>query len=133
MKKYLNYLLNKNGQSLVETALVMPFILLIILGIIDFGRAFNAQIILSNSAREGSRYAALGKTDVEITAVIDSICTSLGTVTTNIAPAVTRVQGQMVTITVNYDYQPITPIVGPIIKDILGTDGLEASNTMRVE
>jgi len=41
-------------------ALVMPLLILMIMGIIDFGRIFNGEIQLSQAAREGARIAALG-------------------------------------------------------------------------
>ncbi len=52
------------GAAAVEFALVLPLLLLIVFGIIDFGRALNAQITLTQAAREGARLAALGQPDV---------------------------------------------------------------------
>lgn len=49
---------DERGQSLVEMALVLPLLLLLLVGIIDFGRAFNNYIIITNAAREGARYAS---------------------------------------------------------------------------
>ena len=43
------------GQGLVEFALVLPLILLIIMGVFDFGRAIFAFNEVSNAAREGGR------------------------------------------------------------------------------
>ncbi|MCW3843789.1 pilus assembly protein [Micromonospora yasonensis] len=43
----------------MEFALLLPVVLLIIFGIIDFGRMLNAQITISQAAREGARAAAL--------------------------------------------------------------------------
>lgn len=57
MKKY-----NKNkekGQSLVEFALVLPLLLGLLCGIIDFGWVYYNQITLANAAREGARYAVI--------------------------------------------------------------------------
>ncbi|WP_211277935.1 TadE/TadG family type IV pilus assembly protein, partial [Couchioplanes caeruleus] len=48
------------GAAAVEMALVLPLLLLLLFGIIDFGRALNAQITLTEAAREGARAAALG-------------------------------------------------------------------------
>jgi len=48
------------GAAAVEMALVMPLLILMIMGIIDFGRIFNGEIQLSQAAREGARIAALG-------------------------------------------------------------------------
>jgi Flp pilus assembly protein TadG len=49
----------ESGQSLVETALVVPILLLLLAAIIDFGRAFDTYIVLTNAAREGARFASL--------------------------------------------------------------------------
>jgi Flp pilus assembly protein TadG len=49
------------GAAAVEFALVLPILLLVVFGIIDFGRAYNAQITLTQAAREGVRLAALGQ------------------------------------------------------------------------
>lgn len=50
------------GQSLVEFALVAPVLLILMIGILDVGRAVNAYVTISNAAREGSHYAALHPT-----------------------------------------------------------------------
>jgi hypothetical protein len=47
------------GAAAVETALVLPILLLIVFGIIDFGRMLHAQITLTEAAREGARAVAL--------------------------------------------------------------------------
>jgi Flp pilus assembly protein TadG len=47
------------GAAAVETALVLPILLLLVFGIIDFGRMLNAQITLTEAAREGARAVAL--------------------------------------------------------------------------
>ena len=47
------------GAAAVEFALVLPLLLLIVLGIIEFGRAYNVQTTLSNAARDGVRVMAL--------------------------------------------------------------------------
>jgi Flp pilus assembly protein TadG len=44
------------GQSLLEFALMLPLLLLIVLGIIEFGRIFLLYTEASNAAREGARY-----------------------------------------------------------------------------
>jgi Flp pilus assembly protein TadG len=49
----------ERGQSLVETAVVLPILLLLLAAIIDFGRAFDAYIILTNAAREGARFGSV--------------------------------------------------------------------------
>ncbi len=55
------------GAAMVEFAIVLPVLLLILLGIIEFGRAYNAQVSIQAAAREGARELALrhSSTDVE--------------------------------------------------------------------
>jgi Flp pilus assembly protein TadG len=45
----------ERGQSLVEFSLVLIPLLMILLGIIQFGFVFNAYITISNATREGAR------------------------------------------------------------------------------
>ncbi len=52
------------GAAAVEFALLLPVLLLLVFGIIDFGRALNAQITLTQAAREGARLDAVGSTKV---------------------------------------------------------------------
>lgn len=44
------------AQALVEMALLLPIILLLILGAMDFGRLFMTKLILTNAAREGANF-----------------------------------------------------------------------------
>jgi hypothetical protein len=46
------------GQSMVEFALCVPFLLLIVIGICYFGRAFYIKQIMLYAAQEGARFAA---------------------------------------------------------------------------
>ena len=49
---------SERGQSLVELALVLPLLILLLAGMVDFGRAFSNYIVITNAAREGARMAA---------------------------------------------------------------------------
>jgi Flp pilus assembly protein TadG len=44
------------GQALVEFALALPVLLLLIFGVLEFGRAFTTKIAMENAAREGAHY-----------------------------------------------------------------------------
>ena len=48
-----------DGQALVEFALLTPFLLVFLVGILEFGRAWNAHIVVTQAAREGARKAAV--------------------------------------------------------------------------
>jgi Flp pilus assembly protein TadG len=47
------------GAAVVEFALVVPLLLLLVLGIAEFGQAYNIQTVISGAAREGVRTMAL--------------------------------------------------------------------------
>lgn len=52
-----------SGQGLVEFALLLPILLLLTLGVLDFGRAFFVKVVLENSAREGAYYMVYNNSD----------------------------------------------------------------------
>ena len=51
--------LRERGAAAVEFALILPVLLLIVGGVIDFGWAYYNQIVLSNAARDGVRLVSL--------------------------------------------------------------------------
>lgn len=54
---------NERGAVAVEMAIVLPLLLLILIGTMEFGRVFNVQNSLTQAAREGARYAAIHHND----------------------------------------------------------------------
>ena len=48
-----------SGQALVEFALVSPLLLLLILGMVDFARAWSAYEVITYQARQGARMAVV--------------------------------------------------------------------------
>ena len=51
------------AQALVEVAILLPILLLLVLGAMDFGRIFYAKIVLTNAAREGANYLSRNPDD----------------------------------------------------------------------
>ena len=45
----------ERGQATVEFAIVLPLVLLILVGLIEFGKAFNYWLSLNHLANEGAR------------------------------------------------------------------------------
>lgn len=60
MKKLQVSTQKRKAQGMVEFALVLPILLLLIFGIIEYSRLFYAWIIIENAARSGVRYAVTG-------------------------------------------------------------------------
>jgi len=50
---------SQRGAELIEFALVLPLLLMIVLGIVDFGFLFQRLEVVTNAAREGARMAVL--------------------------------------------------------------------------
>ena len=61
MTKRLSTLRNDDGQAIVEFALVLPILMAILLGIIQFGIIFNNYITLTDATRAGARKAAVSR------------------------------------------------------------------------
>jgi len=59
MKRIKNLRRDEKGQGIVEFALVLPIFIMFLLGIIEFGWMFNAQITTTSAAREGARTRAV--------------------------------------------------------------------------
>ena len=59
----------EGGQALVEFALVVPLLLVMVMAIIDFGRAWNLHQTITDAAREGARQAVIGNAVTQDSAV----------------------------------------------------------------
>lgn len=78
---------NSSAQALIEFALVLPILLLLVLGALDFGRMFFMKMALINAAREGANHLSFFPDDASngyadtYAAIIAEGSTSLLTVT----------------------------------------------------
>jgi Flp pilus assembly protein TadG len=105
------------GAAAVEFALLLPLLLLIVFGLIDFGRAINAQITLTQAAREGARALALGQSTYQSRAQAAAIGLSGMTVTAlpdslgvTGCPTGSAQTGDDAVVHVTYSFSFITPI-----------------------
>ena len=122
------------GQNLVEFALVVPLLLLLAIGIAEFGRAWMTQNILTGAAREAVRLLAVpppdgGPAAANTRAV--AVLASAGITTATVSVVDTPGTFGPVTVTVNY----LFPIV--VAGFIPGLDNatylLSSTTTMRRE
>jgi Flp pilus assembly protein TadG len=72
-----NRLNDERGASAVEFAMILPLLILLVLGIAEFGRAFQVQGTLSAAAREGVRLMALQNDPAAARAAVRNAATSL--------------------------------------------------------
>lgn len=113
------------GQSLVEFALILPVLVILLLGIIDFGMGLRSYISLTNATREGARFAAIGSTagayptdcdGTTNTSVIGRVCVALEGLQLSNVQNVTvaypngQMPGESVVVSTHYHYQYITPL-----------------------
>lgn len=126
---------SQKGQSLVETALILPILLMILFGIVDFGRIFHAYLTLDHAGREAARAATIGSEDDVIKSKINSATGSLDkskySVGITIAPAgkANRASGSEVTITLTYSVDFLTPFIAQTLNPV----PLKNETVMRVE
>jgi len=124
---------NESGQSLVELALILPLLLLLLVGTIDFGRVLYMQSHLHLATQETVRVGGLGASDAEIITFARNYVhvgdkTSLHVL---ISPNETsRKSGEYVTVKLQYPIDFFTPFLSKIIPP---TFTLSAQSTIRVE
>lgn len=124
---------HRRGQAAVEFAATLMVWLYIIVGIVDFGRAFFVYNIVANTAREGARYATItSHTEADIIsyavgkAGINGITVEVlqrGTSGLTATPAQVRASGT---------FAPVTPLIGQICCTG-GSLTLQATSTMYLE
>lgn len=102
------------GAVAVEFGLLLPLLLLILFGIIDFGFALHAKITLAQAAREGARLEAVGQADPEGRAEAAAIGLDGATasVTTPCPDPFDRDRRDDATVVVTYEFTFTTPVGG---------------------
>ena len=59
MGRWLSRIRREEGAALIETAFTLPILLLVCIGILEFGRAYQTWQVITNASREGARVAVL--------------------------------------------------------------------------
>ncbi len=140
------------GQALVEFALILPLLLLIILGILEFSRVFFVYVNLANAAREGTRYGMVNPSDYdginqrvrdkigivapEDVDILVSYDTGPGGVTFIDPTGVSL--GNRVVVDVEYSVQSLTPVMQPFwpngldftVQNVRTIQSVKAAQTM---
>jgi Flp pilus assembly protein TadG len=130
---YMKRFTDECGQSLVEFAIILPILLLLIMGIIEFGLIMNSCLTIQNASREGARIAIVGAADSDIRNRIISDSPNLQTadLTIDITPVEgSRSSGDTITVAISYNYHLVTPFISSILNNSLI---LHAQTSMRME
>lgn len=136
-------LTNQEGASAVEFAIVLPLLVVLTFGIIEFSILFYDKAIITNASREGARAGIVfngdypGVSEADIKNVVDNYLGShlitFGTPT----PATTTLDTQCtdtgvpITITVTYPYNFL--VLPNIVTSLAGTINLTAQTVMNCE
>jgi Flp pilus assembly protein TadG len=135
------------GTALIEMAFTLPLLLLISVGIIEFGRAFQTWQILTNAAREGARVAVLpGYSDAMVTSRVQQYVQA-GVLDSTVVPTVTiqrtvavsygtgSATGSKVVVSFPFHFMVLNDIAKLIVNNTtVGSDfTMAASATMRNE
>lgn len=129
----MNNLKDQKGQALVEFAIVLPILLLLVMGILQFGMMLNSYLTIENAAREGARTGIIGSSDSEIQNLIISTSPNLdpAKLKVTITPSgAARKPGDTLTVKVTYNYELIVPIISNLFNDVVVLNG---QTSMRVE
>lgn len=133
----------ENGQAMVEFALLLPILILLIGGIIDFGWIFGNKLLINNACREAARYTAIhyndSSTDDDQAVAYNIVIAALpsgvfhhldeddGEVFVDVAMAPS---GENISISLESDINVLTPFLSTILGE---TYNIDANCVMRIE
>lgn len=124
----------RRGNATVEFAVVAPIMILMVFGIIEFGRVMLAQQVLTNSSRVGARLASMpNQTSATVTQAAQEYAdgASVPGVTVTITPDPTSaLAGDLVTVNVSVPFNDVSWLPSPFF---MGGQVLEGESVMRKE
>lgn len=139
-KSPIQFRCGRRGVAAVETALLLPLFLMMLLGIFEFGRAFMVEHVLASASRLGVRRAIVeGATESQVTTLVKDFCTdNLGVAADSVTVVVSTSgggglsnaeQGDVCTVTVSIPFEDAQFVAG----NFLPGSSLSASCTMEHE
>lgn len=107
---------SERGAVAVEFALLAPILIMIMLGVMEFGRAYNAQVTLTNAARESARSMAINNSQTDARTAAKNAATQISPALADssiVFSAPSCTEGSQMTVTINYSLSTMTGIAGP--------------------
>ena len=126
----------EKGASLVEFAMVAPFLILLLFGIIEFAWVFATNLDVKHGAREGARITAVNTPDTGNVDLAAEICSRMELVGSNTDTSITWASdttpavGEGVTVTVS---TPLTTLTGIMDWAFGGVPTLDSTVEIRIE
>ncbi|MDQ0619795.1 Flp pilus assembly protein TadG [Arthrobacter globiformis] len=119
---------SERGAAAVEFALLVPILIVLVFGIMEFGRAYSVQMSLANAAREGARSMAITKnqdtarTAAKNAALHLSPALENGNITFSLTAGTSGCPtNAQTTVNISYNLSTMTGIVGPFTMTGRGT------------
>lgn len=110
-----------SGQSLIEFAIALPFILLLVMGVFDLGRGIYYFSTIHNAAREAARYGAVNHCDTEgiKNAALQKTYGLGDGVEVKDPTKFYSLDGELdrIVVSVEYEFETVTPLVGVFLGD----------------
>lgn len=110
---------SQRGDGLVEFALLLPVLMLIVMSIIDLGRAVYAYTVVANSAREAARYGVVAPNDTTGMANVAKSA-GVGLDTTHMTVTISNPTSDSICVIVSYEFHLITPLVSQVLSGRTG-------------
>jgi Flp pilus assembly protein TadG len=122
----------RRGAAVVEFAFVAPLFVMLVFGMIEFGRLVMVQQLLTNATREGARLGVLSETtDTDVkTKVVSYLGSSSITIATSNVIVSYPDSGEAVAVTVSVPFNQVSWLPSPMF---LSGYTLSAGSTMRRE
>jgi Flp pilus assembly protein TadG len=121
----------EKGQGLLELAIALPALLVLLLGLLDVGRAFWVLVTLKDAVSEGAQYAAAYPN--QTTQILERAAESSHALMP-LSPGMFSIDfvapptsGQPITVTASYTFTLLTPVINTIVPS--GTLTLRATDT----
>ena len=123
----------RTGAAAVEFAIVLPIFLILIFGIVEFGRAMMAMQVITNAAREGARACAVSPlSNAEVQEICQNYADACGIRSAQVQvtpdPAV-AIRGEPIAVRVSVEFSEIAFLTPFFLKD----SELASVSTMRKE
>lgn len=119
---------SERGAVAVEFALLAPVLIMILLGIMEFGRAYNVQATLTNAARDGVRVMAIDNSQASARTAAKAAATELNPPLQDLNIEFLASDGsdkcsptKQITVSVKYTLSTMTGIAGPFAMTGKGT------------
>lgn len=120
---------SEKGQSLVEFALILPVLVVLLLGVVDFGRVFHTYLTIDHAGREAARAASIGKSGLEAEQVAVASASSINLTLDHVVVNKGE-SGSDAEVIISYPFSFMTPFISDFFS---GNYEINNTTVMRVE